>query len=70
MYNYYLNNFNAVNAGVSVRREQPNTQLGTVLTQRHQTAANTNPVDSGSLECPCSIAVSENAGGNMSKNVQ
>jgi hypothetical protein len=69
--NYVLYTWNkinsaAVNAGLSVRREQPDTQLETVVTYRHQVSANTNPA----AECPCSNSVNDNRGGNMANNVQ
>lgn len=69
--NYALYTWNrlnkaAVNAGVSIRREQPDYQLQTVVTYRHQVAANTNPT----AVCPCAESVDNNAGGNMSMNVQ
>jgi hypothetical protein len=69
--NYALYTFNrlnsaAVNAGTSIRREQPDTQLQTIVTYRKQVSANTNPT----AECPCSTAVDKNAGGNVSNNVE
>jgi hypothetical protein len=66
---YYWNKQNnaAVTAGNSVRREQPDTQLATIVTQRHQTSANINP---NGLPCGCSIAVNDNRGGNVSNNVE
>ena len=60
-----LNN-QAVANGTSVRREQPDTQLATVVTYRNQVSANTLPA----AECPCAVAVDRNPGGNMSANVQ
>jgi hypothetical protein len=57
-----------VNAGLSVQREQPNTQLATVVTYRNQTEGNTNPAPS--TECPCTVSVNDNRGGNVSNNVQ
>lgn len=68
LYTFYTQNNAAVNAGTSVRREQPDTQLATVVTQRRETAANTNPT--GANGCPCSTAVDNNEGGNNSKNVK
>ena len=56
----------AVNAGVSIRREQPDYQLQTVVTYRHQVAANKD----AAAACPCAESVNDNAGGNMSNNVQ
>ena len=56
----------AVAAGTSVRREQPDMQLQTVVTYRHEVAANKAP----EAECPCAESVNDNTGGNMSNNVQ
>jgi hypothetical protein len=69
--NYALYTFNrlnsaAVNAGTSVRREQPDTQLQTIVTYRHQVSANTGPAD----PCPCAVPVNRNPGGDMCNNVQ
>ena len=66
IYTWNRINSAAVNAGLSVRREQPDTQLETVVTYRHQVSANTNPT----AACPCAQSVDKNAGGNMSANVQ
>lgn len=66
LYSFYTSNLAAVNAGQSVRREQPDTQLNEVLTQRHEVRGNTNPT----AACPCSEAVSVNPGGANSNNVQ
>jgi len=66
IFTYNRINTAAVNAGVSVRREQPNTQLETIVTYRHQVSANSNP----DAECPCSEPVNNNRGGNMANNVQ
>lgn len=60
-----LNNA-AVQNGTSVRREQPDTQLATIVTYRDQVSANTLP----EAECPCAVAVDRNPGGNMGNNVQ
>ena len=68
LYNWYVANNAAVAAGTSVQREQPNTQLATIVTQRHQTAANQNP-STAPADCPCSAQVVDNRGGNMSANV-
>jgi hypothetical protein len=69
--NYALYTYNrllksAVAAGTSVRREQPDTQLQTIVTQRHQVSANTGPSD----PCPCELPVNRNPGGGMANNVQ
>jgi hypothetical protein len=66
IYTWNRINSAAVNAGLSVRREQPDTQLETVVTYRHQVSANTNPA----AACPCSESVNRNSGGDMSNNVQ
>jgi len=68
--NYALFTFNrlnsaAVNAGTSIRREQPDTQLQEVLAQRFEVSANTNPTAS----CPCDAATAPNTGGGNTKNV-
>ena len=68
LYNWYVTNNAAVAAGTSVQREQPNTQLATVVTQRHQTEGNQNPT-TAPADCPCSAQVTSNSGGNMSVNV-
>jgi hypothetical protein len=68
LYTWNRINQDAVNAGLSVQREQPNTQLATVVTYRHETAANTNPAPSA--ECPCTVSVNDNRGGNVANNVQ
>jgi hypothetical protein len=68
LYNWYVTNNAAVNAGASVRREQPNTQLATIVTQRHQTEANKNPTEAPEA-CPCSQQVVNNSGGNNSRNI-
>lgn len=61
MYNWYVENNAAVAAGASVRREQPNTQLATIVTQRHQVAGNNN-VNTAPEACPCSTQVTKNSG--------
>jgi hypothetical protein len=66
LYTWNRINSAAVNAGLSVRREQPDTQLDTIVTYRNQVSANTNPA----AECPCSNSVNDNRGGNVSNNVQ
>jgi hypothetical protein len=68
--NYALFTFNrlnnaAVNAGTSVRREQPDTQLQEVLAQRSEVSANTNPTS----QCPCTTPTLSNTGGNNSNNI-
>lgn len=68
MYNWYVENNAAVAAGNSIRREQPNTQLATVVTQRHQVAGNNN-VNTAPEACPCSTQVAKNSSGNTSVNV-
>jgi len=54
----------AIVAGTSVRRDQPDTQLQEVRTQRFESSANTNPTG----ECACSTAVLSNTGGGNSSN--
>lgn len=66
LYNFYTTNNAAVNAGTSVRREQPDTQLQTIVTYRHETGANTDP----NASCPCTTATGTNPGGDNSKNVK
>jgi hypothetical protein len=66
IYTWNRINSAAVTAGVSIRREQPDTQLATVVTYRHQVAANKD----ATAACPCAESVNDNAGGNMSNNVQ
>lgn len=61
LYNWYITNNAAVAAGTSIRREQPNTQLATVVTERHQTNANQNTT-TAPASCPCSQQVFENPG--------
>jgi hypothetical protein len=68
MYNWYVTNNTAVAAGASVRREQPNTQLATIVTQRHQVEGNNN-VNAAPEACPCSTQVVNNPGGDNSVNV-
>lgn len=68
LYTWNRINQNNVNAGLSVLREQPNAQLATVVTYRHETAANVNPAPSA--DCPCTVAVNDNGGGNVANNVQ
>lgn len=63
---FYTANNAAVNAGQSVRREQPDTQLNEVVSQRRETTANTNPTAS----CPCTDAVGNTPGGGNGNNVQ
>lgn len=63
---FYTSNQAAVNAGTSVRREQPSTQLNEVLLQRQTSAAATNPT----AGCPCSTYVDANPGGGNGNNVQ
>lgn len=58
----------AVNAGTSVLREQPSTQLNEVVIQRHETRGNSGPVNGSG--CDCSVPVQSNPGGDNSANVQ
>jgi hypothetical protein len=58
----------SVNNGTAIRREQPDTQLGLVVTQRHETKVNTNPSSSGAT-CACTTTPNViNPGGNNSTN--
>ena len=66
IYTYNRLNSAAVAAGTSVRREQPDMQLQTVVTYRHEVKANTAPA----AECPCAESVDRNAGGGNASNVQ
>ena len=66
LYNFYVTNNAAVNAGTSVRREQPDTQLQTIVTYREEVTGNTNP----NAACPCTTATGTTPGGDNSKNVQ
>ena len=56
------NVISGVNAGTSVRSEQPSGQLGEILTYRHLVGANTNPPVSGA-DCGCTVPVFTNPGG-------
>lgn len=67
-YNANKNREAAVNAGTSVLREQPDTQLYAVVLERYQTQGNSGPV--GGAGCDCSVPVQTNPGGNNSNNVQ
>ena len=58
LYAWYTQNNAAVAAGASIRREQPNTQLATVVTERRETTANVLNTSS----CPCSEQVFNNPG--------
>lgn len=66
-----LNNA-AVANGTSIRREQPDSQLGEILAQRNTSKAFFTPlVGNPQAEgCPCSQDVSVNAGGNNGNNAQ
>ena len=66
LYTYNRLNNAAVTAGTSVRREQPDMQLQTITTYRHQVAANKAP----EAECPCKESVDRNAGGDNANNTQ
>ena len=59
----------AVNAGTSVRREQPDTQLGELLAYRNTTKAYSTPATVGA--CPCSVEeLHTPSGAIVSNNVQ
>jgi hypothetical protein len=66
IYTYNRLNNASVTAGTSVRREQPDMQLQTVVTYRHEVKANKAP----EAECPCKESVDRNAGGDNASNVQ
>ena len=69
MYSWNATNKTAVNAGQSVRREQPDTQLGELLAYRNTTKAYSTPSTVGA--CPCSDEVLVNpSGGTNSNNIQ
>jgi hypothetical protein len=54
MYSWNAANHTAIEAGQSVRREQPNTQLGELLAYRNTTRAYSTPAVNA---CPCSQEV-------------
>jgi hypothetical protein len=59
----------SVNNGTAIRREQPDTQLGEVLTYRHETKVNTDPSSTGAT-CGCTTTPAvNNPGGDNSNNV-
>jgi hypothetical protein len=64
LYSWNKANNAAVTAGTSIRREQPNMQLQTVVTYRQQTLAN-NTSDAG---CQCDSPTNSNTGGDNSQN--
>jgi hypothetical protein len=66
LYTYNRLNAAAVTAGTTIRREQPDMQLQTIVTYRHEVKANTAPA----AECPCAEAVNRNPGGDNAMNVQ
>ena len=65
LFSFNKTNNAAIAAGTSVRREQPDTQLQEVRTQRFESSANTNP----NGLCACSIPVLSNPGGDSGNNV-
>ena len=66
LYTFSRLNNAAVNSGLSVRREQPDTQLGQVLAQRNTSKA----YFTSDTSCPCSQEVTVGSGGNNGNNVQ
>ena len=59
----------SVNNGTAVRREQPDTQLGEILTYRHETKVNTDPSPTGDT-CGCTTTPNvTNPGGDASRTV-
>jgi len=70
IYTWNQRNKAAVTAGLSVRREQPDTQMSEVVTYRREVRGNYTPTSGPNVNCPCSQPVFVNAGGNNSANVQ
>jgi hypothetical protein len=69
MYSWNAANHTAIEAGQSVRREQPNTQLGELLAYRNTTRAYRTPDSVGA--CPCSVEeLVSPSGGTNANNVQ
>jgi hypothetical protein len=64
IFTWNKNNQVLVNQGQSILREQPNTQLATVVTYRHQALAN-NTAPGG---CQCEATTLRNSGGDRSQN--
>ena len=64
---FYNDTNTATQNGVTVRREQPDCQLGEVLTQRTETKINTNP---STEVCSCTTVEQKTPGGANSNNVQ
>lgn len=64
IFTWNKNNQVLVNQGQSILREQPNTQLATVVTYRQQAWANNTAPDG----CQCEATTLRNSGGNMSQN--
>jgi hypothetical protein len=62
IYTWNRINSAAVVAGTSIRREQPNTQLATVVTYRHEALAN------NTAGCPCDLPTNKTSGGMNSQN--
>jgi hypothetical protein len=75
MYSWNTTNKAAVNVGQSVRREQPDTQLGEILTYRRTANAYATPtsiINGVSVNgCPCSSEFgNSSSGGTNSGNFQ
>ena len=70
LYTFNAANNDGINTKTSVRREQPNTQLGEVLAHRHTTNAYSTDSTQNTLGCACTKEVVNNAGGNNSNNVE
>jgi hypothetical protein len=69
MYSWNAANNAAITAGTSVRREQPDSQLGELVTYRKITKAYSSPAVVGA--CPCSVEVLNfPSGGDNSANVE
>ena len=64
IFTWNKNNQVLVNQGQSILREQPNTQLATVVTYRHQAWANNTSANG----CQCDQPTVSNSGGARSQN--
>ncbi len=64
LYSWNKNNNAAIADGTSIRREQPNMQLQTVVTYRKETLANNTVGD-----CQCDAPTNNNPGGGNSQTM-
>jgi hypothetical protein len=64
IFTWNKNNQVLVNQGQSILREQPNTQLATVVTYRQQAWANNTAPDG----CQCEATTLRDSGGDRSQN--